>query len=144
MFVFREKMASTPPGYPGGENLWAVTLRLIAGEETLDFRLLLGQLPTEYIAFSLLVVHNNSQRIWVKYAKTATGFTLWQKASYIYFSYISFRSCDKVQSPSVGESMVKTTWTRLELNHLASILNILKRTMVVSIYLEDKIVWHIN
>ena len=118
--------------------------RLIGDKKTWDFQLLLEQLPTEYIAFSLLIVHNNSQRIWVKYAKTATGFTLWQKVSYTYFSYISFRSCDKVQSPSFGESMVKTTWTRLELNHLANILNILKRTMVVSIYLEGKIVWHIN
>ena len=32
-----------PPGYPGGENLWAAVFRLIAKEKTWDFRLLLGQ-----------------------------------------------------------------------------------------------------
>ena len=37
---FGEKTASTPLGYPRGENLWAATFRLIVGEETLDFRLL--------------------------------------------------------------------------------------------------------
>ena len=40
VFVFEEKTASMPPGYPVGENLWAVAFRLVAGEETLDFRLL--------------------------------------------------------------------------------------------------------
>ena len=40
VFVFGEKSASTPPGYPGEEKLWAAVFRLIVGEKTLDFRLL--------------------------------------------------------------------------------------------------------
>lgn len=33
MFVFGEKAVSTPPGYPGGENLWAAVFRLIVEEK---------------------------------------------------------------------------------------------------------------
>ena len=40
VLVFGEKVASMPPGHPGGENLWAATFRLVVGEEILDFRLL--------------------------------------------------------------------------------------------------------
>ena len=29
VLIFGEKAASTPPEYPGGENLWAVVFRLI-------------------------------------------------------------------------------------------------------------------
>lgn len=43
VFVFGENTASTPPRCHRRENLWAAALRLIAGEETLDFRLLSGQ-----------------------------------------------------------------------------------------------------
>lgn len=32
VLVFGEKVASMPPGYPGGENLWAVAFRLIVEE----------------------------------------------------------------------------------------------------------------
>ena len=34
VLVFGEKVASMPPGHPGGENRWVVTFRLIAGEKT--------------------------------------------------------------------------------------------------------------
>ena len=40
--IFGEKAASMPPGHPGGENLWAMVFRLIVGERTRNFRLLLG------------------------------------------------------------------------------------------------------
>ena len=41
--IFGEKAASTLPGHPGGENLWAVASRLIVEEKIRDFRLLLKQ-----------------------------------------------------------------------------------------------------
>ena len=41
--IFGEKAASTLPGHPGGENLWAVASRLIVEEKIWDFRLLLKQ-----------------------------------------------------------------------------------------------------
>ena len=37
VFVFGEKAASMPPGYPGGENLWAVAFQLIVGEIIWNF-----------------------------------------------------------------------------------------------------------
>lgn len=56
VLVFGEKVASMPPGHPGGENLWAVTFRLIVEEGTWDFRLLLGQffghLKAVFVEFS--------------------------------------------------------------------------------------------
>ena len=36
-----EKTVSTPPGYPGRENLWVAAFWLIVTRKTLDFRLLL-------------------------------------------------------------------------------------------------------
>ena len=33
VFVFGNKTAFMPPGYPGGENLWAVAFQLIAKEK---------------------------------------------------------------------------------------------------------------
>ena len=44
VFVFGEKAASMPPGYPGGENLWAGDFRLTVEEKTEHLRLLSGQL----------------------------------------------------------------------------------------------------
>ena len=39
MFVFGEKTASTPPGYPGKENLWVAAFWLIGKEKTcIDIR----------------------------------------------------------------------------------------------------------
>ena len=43
VFVFGEKTASTPPVYPGGENLWAAAVQPIVAEGTWDFRLLSGR-----------------------------------------------------------------------------------------------------
>lgn len=43
VLVFVEKVVSTPPGYPGGENSWAVVFRLIEDEKTWNFRLFSGQ-----------------------------------------------------------------------------------------------------
>ena len=40
MFVLGEKTASMPPGYPEGENLWAVAFWLTVEGKTWDFRLL--------------------------------------------------------------------------------------------------------
>ena len=37
VFVFGEKTVSTPPGYPGKENLWTAVFRLTVGEEMWDF-----------------------------------------------------------------------------------------------------------
>ena len=43
MLIFGEKVASMPPGYLGGETLWAAVFRLTVGEKTRDFRLLSKQ-----------------------------------------------------------------------------------------------------
>jgi hypothetical protein len=40
VFVFGENVASMPPGYPGGENLWAVAFWLFVEEKASHFRLL--------------------------------------------------------------------------------------------------------
>lgn len=37
MFVFVEKTASMPPGYPEGENLWAMGFRLTVDKKAWDF-----------------------------------------------------------------------------------------------------------
>lgn len=42
--IFGKKSASMPPGYPGGENLWAGDFRLTVEEKTEHLRLLSGQL----------------------------------------------------------------------------------------------------
>ena len=44
VFVFVEKTASMPPGYPEGENLWAAAFRLIVEENTLSFGFLFEQI----------------------------------------------------------------------------------------------------
>lgn len=52
VFVFWWKSASMPPGYSGGEYLWSVTFRLIAGEKITfnssrgRFRVLVDIVPT--------------------------------------------------------------------------------------------------
>ena len=44
VLIFGKKSASMPPGYPGGENLWAGDFRLTVEEKTEHLRLLSGQL----------------------------------------------------------------------------------------------------
>ena len=47
-----------PPGYPVGENLWAVAFRLIVEEKTWDFLLLSVQFYEQCVAFFALLLHN--------------------------------------------------------------------------------------
>lgn len=42
MFVFGEKTVSTPPGYPGRKNLWAVAFWLTAEEKNIKFSVPFG------------------------------------------------------------------------------------------------------
>jgi len=66
VFVFGENTASTPPGHPGGENLWARAFRLIVDEKMWDFRLLLEQfwqICLHYIVIALKQVNKYEKAI---------------------------------------------------------------------------------
>jgi len=42
VFVFEEKLASMPLGYPGGENLWAAVFGLVVEGKNIGFSVSFG------------------------------------------------------------------------------------------------------